>query len=116
MLLAPIFAITSVVYGVLFSRATLFDLGSFRWRPLWVGQEHAQSWPYRGDDWLMQSGKFNPNEYQVYPYVANGYFGQTLPAEGVGYWIQQNKSTAEKSWSINSQCFYTIPFNYAEFQ
>ncbi|RFU27066.1 hypothetical protein B7463_g9262, partial [Scytalidium lignicola] len=43
-----------------------------------------------------------PNHFQAYPYVANGYFGQTLPAEGVGYWIQSNRSADGQSWSFNN--------------
>lgn len=41
-------------------------------------------------DWLLETTRFMPNHFQTAPYVANGYFGQTLPSEGVGYWIERD--------------------------
>jgi hypothetical protein len=44
----------------------------------------------KGDDdwsWVLETNEFVPNQYQRTPYVSNGYIGQRLPAEGVGYWI-----------------------------
>lgn len=43
-------------------------------------------------DWLLETTTFTPNHFQTAPYVANGYFGQTLPSEGVGYWIERDAS------------------------
>lgn len=37
--------------------------------------------------WILETNEFVPNQYQRTPYVSNGYIGQRLPAEGVGYWI-----------------------------
>lgn len=37
--------------------------------------------------WILETNEFGPNQYQRTPYVSNGYIGQRLPAEGVGYWI-----------------------------
>ncbi|RFU81709.1 carbohydrate-binding module family 32 [Trichoderma arundinaceum] len=45
------------------------------------------------DPWILSTNQFIANFYQSTPYVANGYFGQRLPAEGVGYWIYQDNST-----------------------
>jgi hypothetical protein len=47
------------------------------------------------DPWLLSTNQFQGNHYQNSPYVANGYFGQRLPAEGVGYWIYRNESTGD---------------------
>lgn len=41
-------------------------------------------------DWLLETTTFTPNHFQTAPYVANGYFGQTLPSEGVGYWVERD--------------------------
>lgn len=37
--------------------------------------------------WELTTAEFVPNHDQSSPYVADGYFGQRLLAEGVGYWI-----------------------------
>jgi hypothetical protein len=42
----------------------------------------TQNW-----SWTLETNEFVPNQYQRTPYVSNGYIGQRLPAEGVGYWI-----------------------------
>lgn len=52
--------------------------------------------------WLLYTNTFVPNRYQKAPRVANGYFGQTLPAEGVGYCIQRAE---DGSYVKNSKCF-----------
>src|SRR3979490_1648348 len=36
----------------------------------------------------VSTATFGPNHFQTAPYVANGYFGQALPSESVGYWIE----------------------------
>lgn len=40
-------------------------------------------------DWTVTTKAFLPNHYQGAPYVSNGYFGQALPTEGVGYWVEK---------------------------
>ncbi|UKZ78628.1 hypothetical protein TrVFT333_006374 [Trichoderma virens FT-333] len=47
------------------------------------------------DPWILSTNQFIPNRYQSSPYVANGYFGQRLPAEGIGYWVYQDNSTGD---------------------
>lgn len=37
--------------------------------------------------WVLETNEFVPNQYQRTPYISNGYIGQRLPADGVGYWI-----------------------------
>lgn len=51
--------------------------------------------------WTLTTNKFDPNHYQTAPYVSNGYFGQALPSEGVGYWIERNFSASKGSWELN---------------
>lgn len=52
--------------------------------------EHSQE---EADDiWTLSTNTFAPGHYQTAPYVANGYFGQTLPTEGVGYWVENDGS------------------------
>lgn len=66
-------------------------------------QQILQEQPTQIDyEWVMLTETFQPNHYQANPYVANGYFGQTLPAEGVGYWIQKNDGIPGEAWSVNS--------------
>ncbi|KAL7940181.1 glycoside hydrolase family 65 protein [Trichoderma barbatum] len=61
-------------------------------------------WGYGGsaasDPWTLSTNQFTANHYQSSPYVANGYFGQRLPAEGVGYWVYQDHSTG--AYQLNS--------------
>ncbi|KAI5459611.1 glycoside hydrolase family 65 protein [Mariannaea sp. PMI_226] len=45
------------------------------------------------DTWILSTDTFLGNYYQNSPYVANGYFGQRLPAEGAGYWIYRDHET-----------------------
>ena len=53
--------------------------------------------------WTLATESYTPNHYQTAPYVANGYFGQALPSEGVGYWIERNFSASEGSWELNGR-------------
>lgn len=52
-------------------------------------------------DWILTTDTFKPDRFQERPYVANGYFGQSLPAEGVGYWIDRNHSSGK--WAVNGK-------------
>jgi len=102
-LLAPVFAITGFIYAFIFSRGPLSGFQGPLWQSLQFSlrrEEHSSA--HAADEWSMQTKIFRPNEFQAYPYVSNGYFGQTLPAEGVGYWVQQNTSTTTRTLSINS--------------
>jgi hypothetical protein len=42
---------------------------------------------YDPETWTLATRHFTPNRYQVQPYVANGYHGSRLTAEGAGYWV-----------------------------
>ena len=107
--LAPFFAIASVAYALAFSTGAQFDPNSYNWQTLWLGHlRNPQASKVQADNWIMQAAGFSPNQFQTYPYVANGYFGQTLPAEGVGYWIQKNRSTDTEASSINSLCKFSL--------
>ncbi|KAH7175308.1 glycoside hydrolase family 65 protein [Dactylonectria macrodidyma] len=56
------------------------------------------------DAWTLSTDTFLSNHYQSSPYVANGYFGQRLPAEGAGYWIYRDDSTGgyiANSWPLD---------------
>ncbi|KAL7898809.1 glycoside hydrolase family 65 protein [Trichoderma sp. SZMC 28014] len=56
------------------------------------------------DPWILSTEQFIGNRYQNSPYVANGYFGQRLPAEGVGYWTYRDDSTGGyvlNSWPLD---------------
>lgn len=57
---------------------------------------------HNSDPWILTTNQFIANRYQTSPYVANGYFGQRLPAEGVGYWIYQDHSTG--GYMLNCTC------------
>ncbi|PKX99836.1 glycoside hydrolase family 65 protein [Aspergillus campestris IBT 28561] len=52
---------------------------------------------------MLCTDSFLPNHYQTAPYVSNGYFGQTLPSEGMGYWVQrgENGSFTNNSWPLD---------------
>lgn len=56
----------------------------------------------------LKTTAFMPNHYQTGPYVANGYFGQRLPSEGMGYWIQKNLTGS--SWPLNGGKNYNAIF------
>ncbi len=101
---AFLFAVSSVTYALIFSKGILFGIQSYRWHELDF-KLPGQLKPSQEDldDWVMSTNTFRPNEYQTYPYVANGYFGQSLPAEGSGYWIQKNESSIATGWSLNSR-------------
>lgn len=36
--------------------------------------------------YLLTSTSFNKTSWEAQPYVANGYIGQRIPAEGMGYY------------------------------
>ena len=48
--------------------------------------------------WTISTNTFCPNHFQTGPYVANGYFGQALPSEAVGYWTEKHP---DGSWATN---------------
>ncbi|KAF8473190.1 glycosyl hydrolase family 65 central catalytic domain-containing protein [Kalaharituber pfeilii] len=45
---------------------------------------------YDANTWTLTTSAFIQNRYQVQPYVANGYHGSRLAAEGMGFWIERN--------------------------
>ena len=45
----------------------------------------------------ISTNTFCPNHFSTAPYIANGYFGQTLPSEGVGYWIERRPDGSHAS-------------------
>ncbi|KAH8906678.1 glycoside hydrolase family 65 protein [Coniochaeta sp. PMI_546] len=56
------------------------------------------------DPWTLSTDTFTTNHYQSSTYVANGYFGQRLPVEGVGYWIYRDNATGgymQNSWPLD---------------
>lgn len=68
---------------------------------------------YDADTWTLGTRKFIPNTYQVQPYVANGYHGSRLTAEGAGYWqIQPENGERQpiQGWPLDNprQTFATI--------
>ncbi|KAI5778880.1 glycosyl hydrolase family 65 central catalytic domain-containing protein [Geopyxis carbonaria] len=54
---------------------------------------------YDPETWTLGTHKFVQNAYQVQPYVANGYHGSRLTAEGAGYWRIHNLTG--DTWPIN---------------
>lgn len=42
---------------------------------------------YDAENWVLSTTTFIPNHYQTQPYVANGYHGSRVPAEGIGFWV-----------------------------
>lgn len=42
---------------------------------------------YDPASWTLSTSTLIPNHYQTQPYVANGYHGSRIPAEGIGYWV-----------------------------
>ena len=53
-------------------------------------EEPANLSTWDADTWTLTTTSFIPNRYQVQPYVANGYHGSRLPAEGMGFWVDRN--------------------------
>lgn len=103
MLLAPLFAITGYLYTFVFLTGPLAGFPAPQRHLLQFDHQKAEHTFANGtDEWSMQTELFSSNEFQAYPYVSNGYFGQTLPAEGLGYWVQQNRSTTKGTPSLNS--------------
>ncbi|KAK7228012.1 hypothetical protein V2G26_000182 [Clonostachys chloroleuca] len=70
-------------------------------------EDFGFTWPLTASndrvDYILRINKFTPNQYQAAPYVSNGYFGQALPAEGVGYWVFQNEdgTPALNGWPLD---------------
>ncbi|KAA8909403.1 glycosyl hydrolase family 65 central catalytic domain-containing protein [Sphaerosporella brunnea] len=54
---------------------------------------------YDPETWTLGTHSFVPNAWQVQPYVANGYHGSRLTAEGAGYWRIRNETGSV--WPIN---------------
>lgn len=52
---------------------------------------------FDSESWVLSTTSFIPNHYQNQPYVANGYHGSRVPAEGVGFWI----STSDPDYNPN---------------
>ncbi|KAH8802506.1 family 65 glycoside hydrolase [Xylogone sp. PMI_703] len=105
MALAALCAGISIAGALLFSQGSLVELQGLQWHEalLLRLQRLLQQPPsYNPDEWLLQTSTFRPNHFQSYPNVANGYFGQTLPAEGVGYWIQRNRTADGEPWVLNN--------------
>lgn len=91
-----------IAVGLFYYATQILDIGpyqqtftdyAFHWN-LWLGCNEglkssslpdAHNWT-----WILETNEFVPNQYQRTPYVSNGYIGQRLPAEGVGYWIDIN--------------------------
>jgi hypothetical protein len=48
----------------------------------------AQMAEYDAETWTLGTHVFLPNQHQVQPYIANGYHGSRLTAEGAGYWVR----------------------------
>ncbi|KAI5798413.1 glycosyl hydrolase family 65 central catalytic domain-containing protein [Pyronema domesticum] len=59
----------------------------------------AQMAEYDAETWTLGTHVFLPNQYQVQPYIANGYHGSRLTAEGAGYWRIHNETG--NTWPIN---------------
>uniref|UniRef100_A0A0B7K532 alpha,alpha-trehalase n=1 Tax=Bionectria ochroleuca TaxID=29856 RepID=A0A0B7K532_BIOOC len=70
-------------------------------------EDFGFTWPLTasndGVDYTLRINNFTPNQYQAAPYVSNGYLGQALPAEGVGYWVFQNEdgTPALNGWPLD---------------
>jgi hypothetical protein len=81
------------------------DPGSLQW-PLGIAAQYVNngSWTAQSTDdgcssleegkfdpitWTISTRIFCPNQFSTAPYVANGYFGQALPSESVGYWVER---------------------------
>jgi len=43
---------------------------------------------YDPESWTLSTKTLITNRYQTQPYVANGYHGSRVPAEGIGYWVK----------------------------
>lgn len=63
--------------------------------------------------WILSTKQFVGNRYQNSPYVANGYFGQRLPAEGVGYWTYRDDSTG--GYVLNCLCSLNLRLPRAKY-
>lgn len=43
---------------------------------------------YDPESWTLSTKTLITNRYQTQPYVANGYHGSRVPAEGIGHWVK----------------------------
>ncbi|KAF8427732.1 glycosyl hydrolase family 65 central catalytic domain-containing protein [Tirmania nivea] len=68
-------------------------------------EESANLSSWDADTWTLTTTSFIPNRYQMQPYVANGYHGSRLPAEGMGFWVDRNitgKWQPVNGWPLNN--------------
>ncbi|KAL7271364.1 alpha,alpha-trehalase ath1 [Rhizina undulata] len=56
----------------------------------WYRPTNISNWEENG--WRLTTSTFIPNAFQTQPYVANGYHGSRIPAEGMGYWKILNET------------------------
>ncbi|RPA98401.1 hypothetical protein L873DRAFT_1687777 [Choiromyces venosus 120613-1] len=56
---------------------------------------------YDPESWTLSTKTLITNHYQTQPYVANGYHGSRIPAEGIGYLVLKNNSNRNGVWPIN---------------
>lgn len=75
--------------------------------------EHRDITDWDPETWALSTNVFLPNHYQVQPYVANGYHGARLTAEGFGFWIERNLTGDHQpvnGWPLDNerQTFATI--------
>jgi hypothetical protein len=55
--------------------------------------------------WSISTSTFCPNRFSTAPYVANGYFGQALPSESTGFWIEKRADGSVASNGKLIACF-----------
>ncbi|ODV88357.1 glycoside hydrolase family 65 protein [Tortispora caseinolytica NRRL Y-17796] len=48
---------------------------------------------FNASSWTLFSTLFQENQYQIQPYVANGYIGARLPVQGTGYAEDKNRTS-----------------------
>ena len=95
-------AICAILLALPLSLQHLFTAWTDQWLTRYTPfSQPAKATSPNQEDWLLTSEDFTPNVYQSNPYVANGYFGQSLPAEGSGYWVQRNLSAHPEDFSVN---------------
>lgn len=101
-------------YGLWSAAVLICGIGTALWlsgvdlKHLWLSTSDVT---YPRDDnfqWTLTTETFTPNRYQCAPYVSNGYFGQTLPAEGAGYWVERK---ADGSPALNGRTNSSPPEN-----
>ena len=87
--------------GIFFTVATLLLRPTLSAQQLPLGADRVGLDEKNG--WTASTERFSPNQYQRRPYVSNGYFGQNLPIEGVGYWVDQNETSGDSALNGGSQ-------------